>query len=251
VEVADHADDFTGFNCRWQRPGLHEDDIAIRRGWTYSTSMRTTWKLAPGDVGGFWATRCSDSDPWQNRKSEIRDLKSGRRSGRACLLNVCVVAVLLAGCVSKPRNTLTLDPVGPLTGAAVGAFTRPTGYLEVYTATEPYDDGGFVYYRQTPYSVYDDKGRRVKSVVNRVGMTDQRPMTVPLPAGEYRVYAQAEGFGIVEVPVVIVGTRLTEVHLERGGIKDPSQIPENARVQLPDGRTVGRRGERASGDSRR
>lgn len=156
-----------------------------------------------------------------------------------------LAAMLLTGCASRPRTALTLDPVGPLTGAAVGAFSRPTGYLEVHTETEPYNDGGFVYYRQTPYSVYDSEGRRAKSVVNRVGMTDQRPMTVPLPAGRYRVYARAEGYGLVEVPVVIVGTRLTEVHLQRSGLKDASGIPESERVVLPDGRIVGRRGEAA------
>jgi len=141
-----------------------------------------------------------------------------------------------------------LDTVGPLTGAATGAFSRPTGYLEVHTETEPYDDGGFVYYRPTPYTVYDANGQRVKSVANRVGMTDQRPMTVPLPAGRYRVYARAEGYGVVEVPVVIVGTRLTAVYLVRGGMKDPGEIPESARVRLPDGRTVGRRVEGRGGE---
>jgi hypothetical protein len=156
---------------------------------------------------------------------------------------LCAGVLWLVGCGSVPKGTLVLEPVGPVAGGKPSILAGRAGYLTVYTATEPYNDGGFVYHRHTPYSVYSAEGNRVKGVVNRTGMTDQRPMTVSLPAGRYRVYAPSEGYGLVEVPVTIVASRETAVHLERGGMNLLGDVPESDCVRLPDGRVVGRRAE--------
>lgn len=153
-------------------------------------------------------------------------------------LMLTLVAWALAGCARGPA--LVLDPVGPTAGGRMSFSGRSVGYLEVYTATQTHYDGGIIYHSYTPYSVYSTNGARVKGVTNRVGPDDQRPMTVPLEAGSYRVHAQAEGYGMIEIPIRIVSSRLTEVHLERPGMPQLGDIPEAEWVRLPDGRPVGR-----------
>jgi hypothetical protein len=117
------------------------------------------------------------------------------------------------------------------------------GFLQVFSATVPVNDGGIVYNVHTPYSIYTMAGRHFKGVVNKVGYDDQKPMTVELPPGEYRVYAMARGFGQVEIPVVVESMQLTMVYLGEFG-KPPTaivEIPTTEAVRLPDGRVVGRR----------
>lgn len=149
--------------------------------------------------------------------------------------------LLLAGCAGVPQGTLKLAEVGPLAAAGNRTFASGKGYLTVYSATDVWNDGGYAYYRHTPYSLYTLEGRHVQGVANHVGPSDQRPMTVPLAPGKYSVFARSEGFGLVEVSVAIVAGRLTEVHLERSGTKSLTDLPEAECVRLPDGRVVGRR----------
>ena len=161
--------------------------------------------------------------------------------------NVALAGLIvgLAGCAGS-GNRLVVDPVGPLVGAH-GTFLRSnTGYLEVYTATRQVNDAGTLTLQPTPYSIYRPDGHRFKGVLNAVGSSDNKPMVVPLPAGNYVVYANAEGYGQVQVPVVIVGSRLTEVHLQYGGWKDVGNLPDAEKVRLPDGRVVGRKPEPAA-----
>ena len=146
---------------------------------------------------------------------------------------------LLVAC-STSHESLVLAPVGPSSGGREGLFGGE-GYLRVHTATETRDSGGITFYPHTSYVVYNSEGRRVIGVQNHVGLQDQKPMTVPLPQGRYVVYAQAEGYGRVTVPIAIAASRTTVVFLEGKGLPEASELPEAEVVRLPDGRPVGRR----------
>ncbi len=165
---------------------------------------------------------------------------SPSRPGRPVLLAAFVA--LVAGCAS-PR--LVLDPIGPASGGHPGMSSEASGLLQVFSATEVNNDGGILYNVHTGYSIHAPDGKRVRSVMNRVGYTDQQPMTVLLPAGSYVVYALSERYGQVEAPVTIVANRLTAVYLESPGMQDTSDVPESALVRLPDGRVAGRRADPA------
>ena len=114
---------------------------------------------------------------------------------------------LLAACATS-HQALVLTPVGPISGGREGVFGGE-GFLRVHSATETHNSGGITFYPHTPYVVYHSDGRRVKGVQNHVGLQDQKPMTVPLPQGRYVVYAQAEGYGRVTVPIAIAASRTT------------------------------------------
>lgn len=149
--------------------------------------------------------------------------------------------LLLAGGCGGSRSDLELPRVGPLTGAAGKLAGRGEGYLKVYTATAQVNDGGVLYLKHSPYAVYGEDGRKVRSVVNSVGPNDQKPMTVGLPPGNYVVHGNAEGYGRVKVPVTVAASRLTEVHLEFTDLPDREKLAPDDRVLLPDGRVIGRR----------
>lgn len=150
-----------------------------------------------------------------------------------------LVLVWLAGCAGAPPETpVVLDPVGH---RIAGPSRGSQGFLRVYTATTDEASGEISYQVHTPYWVYDEAGRKVKSVQNHVGITDQRPMTALLPSGRYRVFARADGFGLVTVPVVISAGMLTEVHLQHRGMEVPPGVPDADLVRLPGGRVAGYR----------
>lgn len=154
-----------------------------------------------------------------------------------------LVLVMLAGCAGAPPETpVVLDPVGH---RVAGPSRGRQGFLRVYTATTDEASGEIGYQVHTPYWVYNEQGRKVKSVQNHVGVTDQRPMTALLPPGTYRVYARADGFGLVTVPVVISAGMLTEVHLQYRGMEVPAGVPDEDVVRLPGGRVAGYRAKGA------
>jgi hypothetical protein len=72
-------------------------------------------------------------------------------------------------------------------------------------------------------------------------LSDENPEIVNLPPGKYRVIGRGAGLGVVEVPVLIVPSEITEVYLDAAGMKRPGKRDDTAWVRLPDGRVVGRR----------
>ncbi len=169
------------------------------------------------------------------------------------ILLLLSAAACLSSCAGRHQSQLVLEPVGPIEGGHIGRRGTARGFLQVFSATTPVNDGGIVYNVHTPYSIYTDEGRHFKGVANHVGPDDQKPMTVELPPGRYRVYALVQGFGQVEVPVVIDSMQLTLVYLGRWGRPPPAigQLPAAEAVQLPDGRVVGRRAQSASESTKR
>ena len=65
------------------------------------------------------------------------------------------------------------------------------------------------------------------------------PVEVPLPAGNYKVRARAQGYGFVAVPVVIAPGRVTRVYLDGSSQGELAEAPISEQVRLPDGRVVG------------
>jgi hypothetical protein len=153
---------------------------------------------------------------------------------------VCGGSLLwLAGCATAPTGT-PLATLGPMPGA-YGPFGSGSGYLQVFSATRPSNDGGIMYYPHTPYTVYGTDGKKAAACQNHAGPDDQVPFVVPLQPGRYDVYAAAAGLGRVKVPVIIQRSRLTTLFLERGGMpsKTEALMLGAPVVRAPDGRILG------------
>ncbi len=142
-------------------------------------------------------------------------------------------------CAFGPRD-MVLEPVGP--SPASVADNNGEGSLVVYTAYDVNAIGIGDYEERRHYSDYRilaDDGKLLRIVHNDVGPI--RPAThVTLPAGTYRVVANANGYGTVTVPVVIGSNRLTVVHLEGGASwSDMAADSQASAVRLPDGEIIG------------
>src|SRR5579871_539224 len=145
----------------------------------------------------------------------------------------------LMGCATTTR--VALAPVGPNPNAGVSQETG--GKLEVYSRLQQRRDGNEydvdpAWYQHTDYNVLDQSGRLVKHVFNTVGHYEQAPVAINLPAGEYRVVAQAQGKISVSVPVVIENGRTTRVHLDAKWAP-PAGTPSGELVMGPSGYPVG------------
>jgi hypothetical protein len=89
------------------------------------------------------------------------------------------------------------------------------GALEVYSATDEFNDGGTLYYAHSSYAIYTLDGKLFKDVENHVSQSDEVPQTVSLPVGSYTVVARSEKDGYVNAPVMIRNGRRTIVDLDR------------------------------------
>lgn len=159
------------------------------------------------------------------------------------ILAVAIV-LMLVGCASTP---IVLNPVGP---PPPGASAAPhQGYLRVYTTTQEHKDGEDTYHPHTGYDIYTASGFRWKYVRNRIDDTDESPMVVVLPTGNYKIVGRADGYGRITVPVVIKGGMLTEVNLEGWPRKKTPVTDEAEVVRLPNGYVVGWRAEPRKGDN--
>ena len=127
-----------------------------------------------------------------------------------------VIAALLVA-VAAPLGMAEPMPVWPTVGPSE---PEHFGYLVVYSATEPFNDGDLMYYTHTDYELYSAAGRFLKKIRNSIVRGDETPERVPLAPGRYLVEAESEYEGIVRVPVIIADGRTTVVNLEndrRGG----------------------------------
>ncbi|MGD0060955.1 MAG: hypothetical protein ABSD58_16185 [Verrucomicrobiia bacterium] len=154
---------------------------------------------------------------------------------------------LMASCAAS-RDLVVIGPVGP--GPLTADELAPTGYLKVYTATEDHNDGNVHYFPHTGYTVYSEDGTTVvKNVRNAIGIHDEDPSLVQLPAGTYVVLGEVENGGVVKVAVVIQPGQLTKVDL--GSDWKQRTAAGNAAdwVRLPNGQIVGWRARATASQS--
>jgi hypothetical protein len=136
---------------------------------------------------------------------------------------------------------MVLEPVGPSPSPV--AESNGEGSLVVYTAYDVnfVSAGDYEHRRHyTNYKIFTADGKLLQNVHNDIGTTFKQAAHVTLPAGNYRVVANANGYGTVTVPVVIASNRQTVVHLE-GGASWPDMTADNqaSAVHFPDGEIVG------------
>lgn len=156
-------------------------------------------------------------------------------------LSMTVAAAWLSGCASD-HGGIVLDTVGPAPAQSAAA-NSPNGALVVYSANEVNADFNApdpYRHEHSDYWLLAADGNSRQRIHNNSGSILQRPRRVELPAGNYRVTAQANGYGLVTVPVVVQAGRDTILHLE-GGVIWPAQSGFNQTnaVRLPDGEIVG------------
>jgi hypothetical protein len=90
------------------------------------------------------------------------------------------------------------------------------GYLEVFSATDEFDDGGVPYHAHSSYAIYTIDGKVLKTVENHISRSDELPEIVALPVGPYIVDARSDRGGYVRVAVVIKAGYRTTLNLELG-----------------------------------
>jgi len=127
------------------------------------------------------------------------------RTKHGSVLGLLLLMLTIGPASAGPMPTLPL--VGP-------SEPEHVGFLVVYTATEPFNDGDLMYYTHTDYELYSARGAFLKKIRNSIVKGDETPERVPLAPGRYLVEAQSENEGIVRVPVIIADGRTTVVNLE-------------------------------------
>ena len=140
---------------------------------------------------------------------------------RSLLLRIAFLMVVLTFCLAGstyalPRDSSVLSP-GPVRPSGLDYRTEaPLGYLEVYSATDEFDDGGVPYHAHSSYVIYTIDGKIFTSVENHISRSDELPEIVAIPVGSYIVEARSERDGYIRVAVVIKAGRKTTLNLELG-----------------------------------
>jgi hypothetical protein len=146
-------------------------------------------------------------------------MKSSLSSRYSSYLKTALLLIQLVMCFGSPtvaqageKARLVSRPAGPELDYR---SKLPQGYLIVYSATDPFDDGGVPYYAHSAYSIYTADGKFFKRVENHISLSDEVPSLVTLPTGSYTVEARSESDGYVRVPIVITAGRRTVVDPDR------------------------------------
>lgn len=150
---------------------------------------------------------------------------------------ISVLVLLAAGCAFN-REAVITETVGP--PPQTSRVVSPSGNLVVYSAFEVIDVTGFAYEYTHPHTAYDIQtldGKLVRQVRNYGGGMDDSPESVTLPAGQYKIFAKANGYDRVVVPIVVVAGKTTTVHLD-SDFNLPKQSQKSV-VRLPDGQIIG------------
>ena len=145
----------------------------------------------------------------------------------------------LAGCVSH-KEALVPSSVGP--APATSARSDATGSLVVYSAFDPHAHfNAFPYHAYySDYKIFTQTGELLRTVHNDSGMVLEGPVTVALPAGQFRVLAHANGHGTINIPVVISAGQTTTLHLEGGTSRQAiSKMAPGELIRSPRGEIVG------------
>jgi len=154
--------------------------------------------------------------------------------GRARRL--ALILPFLASCATSQR-TLVLGPVGPEPPAT--REQAPLGYLKVWSATARVNAGDMNYRPHTSYEIDSMDGKLVQSVANSVGLYDEDPALVQLPAGRYIVKAESQDYGLVEVKAIIMPGQLTVINLGHEFIPGTSSSRAADLQRQPNGDVLG------------
>jgi hypothetical protein len=137
------------------------------------------------------------------------------------------LAFSFLGAACQSEYDTVLDPLGPVPGGRSYQFyphvsTSPSstcppgqGSLLVLTPVGMSYAGSTMYFPHLAYFVESANGWPVRCVGNRRTRVDEIPQVVQLPAGRYRLVAEADGLGKVDVPLQIDNGTLTKVVLQR------------------------------------
>ena len=152
-----------------------------------------------------------------------------------------LASVLLALCFGG--SSVVKGDSGPLSISVVPPETLndPTesaqGYLQVYSATDEFNDGGLAYYSHSSYAIYTIDGELLTIVENHISPGDENPELVALPVGSYLVIARSKRQGDVRIRVAIEKGQLTALDLELG--ERDGRTVTFTRLVTPCGQLVG------------
>ena len=174
---------------------------------------------------------------------------------RVSSLTLAGAMIWLTGCASAPRE-VAVTPVGP----APTDITHQAGNgsLVIYTAraradvdpnmeewlwNNDYGKNEFLYETaHTGYTIYTRDGKVLQHVANARSRDDDTPTVVALPAGSYRVEAEAISCDSSRVrvlmPVVVKPGQATLAYLE-GGWRPEGEYRQAELARLPCGRAIG------------
>jgi hypothetical protein len=134
-------------------------------------------------------------------------------------LKAAVLLIQLITCFGSPTVAQAggkVSSIGRPVGPELDYRTElPQGYLIVYSATDPFDDGEVLYYAHSAYAIYTADGRLFKHVENHISLSDEVPSLVTLPTGSYTIEARSESHRYVRVPIAITAGRRTVVDPDR------------------------------------
>jgi hypothetical protein len=98
------------------------------------------------------------------------------------------------------------------------------GYLQVFSATDEFDDGGVPYYAHSSYAIYANDGKLFKTIENHLSRSDEIPAVVALPIGYYMVEARSSSKGYIRVRVAIKTGQRTTLDLDLREKQTPARI---------------------------
>ena len=136
--------------------------------------------------------------------SVISPLRRHINTGNLAIVLFVALAVLSTMRGKETETTKTLDYHAEV----------QQGYLEVYSATDEFDDGGVPYHAHSSYAIYTTDGKVFKAVENHISRSDEIPEIVTLPVGPYIVEARSDRDGYIRVAVVIKAGHRTTLDLE-------------------------------------
>ena len=105
-----------------------------------------------------------------------------------------------------------------------GSAATNLGYLQVFSATDEFDDGGVPYYAHSSYAIYARDGKLFKNIENHLSRSDEVPEVVALPTGYYTVEAQSSSEGYIRVLVAIKLGQRTTLNLDLREKQTPARV---------------------------
>jgi hypothetical protein len=137
----------------------------------------------------------------------------------SCSAAALLIVLLVLGC-----GSLTTAQAGDNIALRIGLVrfsamehrtSSALGYLLVYSATDPFEDGDLIFNAHSSYSIRTTDGKLFKNVENHMSRSDEIPELVTLPPGSYTVEARSGNNGYVRLPVQIKPGHQTIVDLDR------------------------------------